>query len=233
MFLTWIFTRNGSPHLLDGTINAKHTVVITQDPSSVSSVLVPRSINGINGIEFSWSVWINIDDLQYLSGQYRHIFSKGNSDLQSNGLVYPNNAPGLYIEPFSNNLVLIMNTFDVIDQKIIIENIPLNKWINIIIRCKNTSLDVYINGLIAKSLQLEGVPKQNYGDVNVALNGGFSGLISDLWYYNYALGINEIQKINTNGPNTKMINSGSSAKNNMNFFSLRWYFYGNQDQFNP
>jgi len=26
---------------------------------------------------------------------------------------------------------------------------------------------------------MEGVPKQNYGDVNVALNGGFSGFISD------------------------------------------------------
>jgi len=231
--LTWVFTRNTSPHLLDGTINAKQTIIIPQDPSSNSSVMVPRSINGKNGIEFSWSVWIFIDDLQYLSGQYRHIFSKGNNNLQSNGLVYPNNAPGLYIDPYSNDLVVIMNTFDVIDQKVKIENIPLNKWVNVIIRCKNTTLDVYINGLITRSLNMEGVPKQNYGDVNVALNGGFSGFISDLWYYGYALGINEIQNINTNGPNLKMIGPVSLDKNKTNFFSLRWYFSGNKDQFNP
>ena len=45
-----------------------------------------------------------------------------------------------------------------------------------------------------------GVPKQNYGDVFVGLNGGFDGNVSNLWYYDYALGTAEIQRIVNSGP---------------------------------
>ena len=128
----------------------------------------------------------------------------------------------------------MMNTFNVINEEILIPDIPLNKWVNIIIRCKNTTLDVYVNGTIARSINLIGTPKQNYGDVYVAMNGGFNGYISNLWYYNYALGTAAIQKISEKGPNTKMI--GSSSGMNDKFFdylSLRWFFYGAGDTYNP
>ena len=75
-----------------------------------------------------------------------------------------------------------MNTFDVINKEIEVPNIPINKWVNVIIRCHTTTLDVYINGTLARSIELSGVPKQNYGDVYVAMNGGFDGYISNLWY---------------------------------------------------
>jgi hypothetical protein len=126
-----------------------------------------------------------------------------------------------------------MNTFHVINEEVRISDIPLNKWINVIIRCENTSLDIYINGLVAKSHILHGVPKQNYGDVYVAMNGGFSGFISNLWYYNYALGVSSIQKIMQKGPNTTMVGSSGKMVKNNNFLSLRLYFYGEGDEYNP
>ena len=110
---------------------------------------------------------------------------------------------------------------------------PLNKWVNVIIRCENTTLDVYINGTIARSLQLSGVPKQNYGDVYVAMNGGFTGNISNLWYYNYALGTAAIQQIASHGPNTTLINSSLTTTKPTDYLSLRWYFYGAGDSYNP
>ena len=79
---------------------------------------------------------------------------------------------------------------------------------------------------------LHGVPKQNYGNVYVGMNGGFSGNISNLWYYDYALGIAEIQRIVQKGPNTKLLSSSFSSKN-PNYLSLRWYFYGDNDSYNP
>jgi hypothetical protein len=115
----------------------------------------------------------------------------------------------------------------------------LNKWINVLIRCQNTTLDVYINGTITKSHELNGVPKQNYGNVYVAMNGGFSGYISNLWYYNYALGATDISNLVTKGPNTTVVSSGSSSGtdsislSNPNYLSLRWFFFGAGDQFNP
>jgi hypothetical protein len=229
--LSWFFGANESPRLINGMIDAKQLIVIPQDPSMKNSKPIVRSVNGPNGIEFTWSVWVFIDDTP--SSKYRHIFSKGNADVTETGLNFPNNAPGLYIMPNTNALKVIMNTYNNINEEVVIDDIPLNKWVNVIIRCRNTNLDVYINGTITKSLKLTSVPKQNYGDVNIALNGGFSGYISNLWYYNYALGTAAIYNLVKTGPNTRMSSKSAMSVKNANYLSLRWFFAGAGDQFNP
>ena len=229
----------GTPKLIDGMIDAKQLIVIQQDPSLTDSITITRSSNATEGIEFTWSVWIYIDDLTYNSGRYRCVFYKGNdyaknpNSQDSQGLNFPNNAPGLYISPNSNSLVVMMNTFNVINEEITIDNIPINKWVNVIIRCENNTLDIYVNGTIIKSHYLHGVPKQNYGDVYIAPNGGFSGYISNLWYYNYALGTTEIAKLTNNGPNTHMKGSNGLNIKKPDYLSLRWFFYGMGDAYNP
>jgi hypothetical protein len=126
-----------------------------------------------------------------------------------------------------------MNTFNVINEQITVEDIPLNKWVNVLIRCQNNILDIYINGTITKSHHLHGVPKQNYGDVYIAPNGGFSGYISNLWYYDYAMSTTAINKLVTKGPNTNMKGSNALKMKNPNYLSLRWFFNGSGDTFNP
>ena len=230
--ISYFLKPSSSPHLIDGMVDATQMIVFQQDPSNNGAVTVYRSTNATDGIEFTWSTWIFINNLND-SGTYKHIFSKGNSNIQENGLIHPNNAPGLYIAPNTNTLVVMMNTFNVINEEILIPDIPINKWVNVIIRCQNTTLDVYINGTIARSINLSGVPKQNYGDVYVAMNGGFNGYISNLWYYDYALGTSSIQRLSEKGPNTKMIGSNGLDDNMFNYLSLRWFFYGAGDSFNP
>ena len=233
--ISWLTKPAVSPKLINGMIDATQMVTFTQDPSLNGSVTIYRSNNANDGIEFTWSVWIFINNLQYLEGQYKHVFYKGNNNLESNGLNFPNNSPGLYIAPNTNALVVMMNTFNNINEETVIPDIPLNKWVNVIIRCQNNKLDVYINGTITRSVQLMGVPKQNYGDVYVAANGGFNGNISNLWYYNYALVTSEIASIASNGPNTTMTSTSSvnALAKDPNYLSLRWYFYGANDGYNP
>lgn len=232
--LGWFYSQsNGSPKLIDGMVDARQLIVIPQDPSQSGAITIERSVNATDGIEFTWSVWIFIDDLTYNSGKYKCVFYKGNDSIQETGLNFPNNAPGLYIAPNTNDLVVIMNTFNVINEQITISDIPLNKWVCVILRCENTKLDIYINGLIAKSHVLSGVPKQNYGEVFVAMNGGFSGNISDLRYFNHGLGIGEIQQIFKKGPNTRLLGSLKNGQKNSDYLSMRWYFYGEGDQYNP
>lgn len=231
--LSYFLKPNESPRLIDGMVDATQMIIYPQDPSSNGAVTIYRSVNANDGIEFTWSVWIFIDNLQTNAGIFKHIFSKGNSNLSENGIIQPNNAPGLYIAPNTNALVVIMNTFNVINEEVVIPDIPLNKWVNVIIRCENTTLDVYINGTIARSINLVGVPKQNYGDVYVAMNGGFDGYISNLWYYNYALGTAAIQKIINGGPDTTMISENGMSDKIYNYLSLRWFFYGAGDAYNP
>lgn len=231
--VSYFLSPEHSPHLIDGMIDAKNAIIFPQDPSGNQEVTIYRSVNERDGLEFTWSVWIYINSLQYLQGQYKHIFYKGNSNLAENGLNFPNNAPGLYLAPNNNELIVIMNTFDVINEEITIPNIPLNKWLNVIIRCQNKTFDVYVNGTIARSLKLTSVPKQNYGDVFVGMNGGFDGYISNLWYYNHALGTAAIQNIANNGPNTRMLGSNGMNLKDSNYLSLRWYFNGANNSYNP
>ena len=230
--LTRIMTNiNNNPKLINGMIDAKQLVIIPQNPSSNNSIIINRSINGPNGIEFTWSVWFFINDLTYNTGKYKHIFSKGNNmttSLDTKGLNFPNNAPGMYIYPKTNDLLIVMNTYETINQEITINDIPIGKWVNVILRCRNKTLDVYINGTITKSVNLNGVPKQNYGDVFVAMNGGFDGYISDLRYYDYSLGLSEISGLTFMGPNLEMSSSNSASLllKSPDYLSLRWYFYG-------
>ena len=231
--ISYIFKPSSSPHLINGMVDGKQLIVFPQDPSNNGAVTIYRSVNEGEGIEFTWSLWIFVNNLQYKEGQYKHIFHKGNSNLEENGLNFPNNAPGLYLAPNTNALIVMMNTYNEINKEILIPDIPINKWFNVIIRCKNTTLDIYANGTIVRSINLVGVPKQNYGDVYVGMNGGFDGNVSNLWYYNYALGTAAIQKLVSDGPNTTMIGNNGMNDKNRNYLSLRWFFYGAGDMFNP
>jgi len=222
-----------SPHLIDGMVDARHMLIFPQDPSGNDAVTIYRSVNESDGLEFTWSTWIFINSLQTNPGIYKHVFSKGNSDLTKNGMVQPNNAPGVYIAPNKNDLVVVMNTYNVINEEVVIPDIPINKWVNVIIRCQNTTMDVYINGTIARSINLVGVPKQNYGDVYVGMNGGFDGYVSNLWYYGYALGTGEIQNVVAQGPNTRLLGGNGIVDKMYDYLSLRWFFYGSGHAYNP
>ena len=205
-----------------------------QDPK-LSKKTTIRSRDEDYGIEFTWSIWIYVDDITTGAGKYRHIFHKGDnpSSIGEDGIVYPNNAPGLYIAPNTNALRVVMNTFNDYNEHIDIPDLPINKWVNVIIRCKNDVLDVYINGTITQSIELNGVPKQNYGDVWLCANGGFSGYVSNLWYYDYALGASKIAELFKNGPNRNMVGTGGMEFKKPDYLSLRWYFYGNENMYNP
>jgi hypothetical protein len=226
--LSSVFSYKNDPYLIKGMVDAKQMQIIPQDPTLDNSITLVRSTNEEEGIEFTYSTWIFIDDLEYNKGSYRHIFHKGNDNINYNGqtpgMNGPNNGPGLYIAPNTNSLVVVMNTFNTITNKVTIPDIPINKWLNIIIMVENRNLDVYINGLLTRRLALDGVPRQNYGDVFVAMNGGFSGYISELRYFNKTLGTSKIQSIVDNGPNLKMNGTSTITEATPRYLSMRWFF---------
>ena len=114
-----------------------------------------------------------------------------------------------------------MNTFGNMTETVEIDDIPLNKWINVVLRLEGNVMDVYINGNIALRHIFNSVPMQNYGDTYVNANGGYSGMISDLWYHNRALTAVEIMSIVNAGPN---LTAQDDMKVFPPYFSLRWFF---------
>lgn len=235
--LAWLFAPVTDPILINGMVDAKQMMKIPQDPSVNGAVPILRSQNQDEGLVFTWSVWMLVDDLQYRQNEYKHVFHKGNDDINVTkvpiGMNHPNNAPGLYIAPDRNALIVVMNTFENINEEIVIPDIPINKWINVIIRVDaQHKLDVYINGRLTRRHILTSVPRQNYGDVYVSMNGGFSGYTSSLRYFNEAIGTNKIQSIVDAGPNMNMIGS-DMTDSKPRYLSLRWFFAGANDMYNP
>jgi len=225
--LGYLVGPSANPYLVEGLIPGNVPLVIQQDPSVKGSIPIERANNERYGLEFSWSVWLNITDLGK-TGQYQHIFHKGDNNIQTEGdhigMNFPNNAPGLYLSPNTNELIVVMNTFTTINEEIKIPNIPMNKWLHLVIRIENNNLDAYINGTLSKRHILASVPKQNYGNVNVGLNGGFQGFLSDLRYFSHALQPGEIVSIVNDGPNltvNKLAPNGLSS--NPPYLSLQWY----------
>lgn len=217
----------GSPHLIDGMIDAKQMKVIQVDPNEKGSKPINRSVNEEGGIEFTWSVWLFVDDLDYMKGQFKHVFHKGNDDFKTSGdfkgLNYPNNSPGLYFMPQHNNMVVVINTFNDIVERVLIENIPLNKWYHVAIRAEGKNVDIYVNGTIVNRHVLKDVVRQNYDKVYMSMNGGFSGYTSDLWYYDYGLSTSELQALVDKGPNMTLL-TDSMMDGVPKYFSLRWFF---------
>jgi hypothetical protein len=236
------------PMLVNGLIDASESKIITQDPSIKGSIPLTRSVNQDGGIENTWSIWFFIRDVSAIGdNDLMHIFHKGDNVATYSKSTDPilrtvgsNTSPGVFFEKVkvlisSENAVepnvaqirlkIAMNKFntsggsrDVIN----IDNIPVRKWINLIIKTRNTTVDVYINGQLTKRQTMKGIPSQNYGNVYVAQNGGFAGNISDLQYFNYAVGTSEIQDIVTRGPN--LSTSDDSLKTLPRYLSSKWYF---------
>lgn len=230
VLLIGYFTKpKDNPILISGTMNAANEVIIYQDPNNTNSIPILRSNNQNTGIEFSWSIWIFVNDISPPSKppRYSNIFNKGTGVYDDNGLATVNNGPGLYLDNTQQQLLVAMNTVSSTNptEYMYIKDVPLRKWFQCTIRLENTLLDVYINGTIVGRLIMQDVPKQNYENVNVCRNGGFNGNIADLRYYDHALSVFEINNIVVWGRNTSASSAAgaSDATGFPYYLSNLWY----------
>lgn len=223
---------SSSPFMIEGKQSGSTADKFQQDPKNNDSILIRRSNNQSSGLEFTWSTWLYINDLK--SGNtHQHVFHKGVNEFDDSGIARINNAPGLYIVNKNTNesvntatLKVVMTTTDNSsnsNKDIEIDDIPIKKWVNVIIRMKNTTLDVYINGTVAGRMNLVNVPLQNYYDVFVGQNSGFLGDISNLQYFDHALNIFQITKIINAGPNTDPTAGSKKLLDNYNYLSTSWF----------
>ena len=109
-------------------------LVSGQDAQTINSNL-PRSMNEEDGVEFSYTAWILINDYTYGNSGDAVIFNRGNE------------TPKVYFNVKTNVLHIIQNTYGS-PEHIKIRNMPAEKMFHLGITVKQTSFDVYINGLL-------------------------------------------------------------------------------------
>ena len=202
LFMSYQDTLYNSPYLLEGIKNGKNALVISQNPENPSHIPIVRSQNK-EGIQFTYDFWVMIENFGYKSGEWKHIFHKGNAES------YPNRAPGVWLHPNTNAVRIYMNTQSNILEYVDIENIPGRKWLHMSIVLNDKDLDVYVNGYLKVRKVLSSVPKQNNGDFWINMFGGFEGNIARIRYYSRAITTDEILANVRKGPgNTACIDTG-------------------------
>ena len=226
-----------NPMIINGQINGTKQMIITQNPANKSSVLITRSNNQRTGIEFTWSIWINISKTGSAGSTvtpdwHSPVFVKGDISLPNDGInqyCSLNNGPGVYLGKPSdpNHLYILMDTIEtpaISSPPLVIDipNLPTD-YFHLAVRCQNTYIDVYINGNLVKRHNLMNVPKQNYYDIAVAPYNGFNGSLSNLQYFSYGLNVIDLNKIVKAGPNMKDITQGAPSSNAVNAVSTQWY----------
>ena len=108
---------------------------------------------------------------------------------------------------------------------IYVDGIPIKKWVCVVIRVTSQNIvDIYINGNLTKRHKLSNIIKQNYDNLYVNYNGGFDGAISNLKYYNYAIGTFEINSIMYKGPNLTTSKKSKLKDSKGDYLSTNWYF---------
>jgi len=149
--------------LLPYTYNAEEkTITVSQNPNLKGSKTIYFSDNERSGTEFSYSFYILVHPSTFQQGHKGlfHIFHKGYSRQ------FPLLAPGVYMRSDTNTLRVYMNTYKTWNNFTEVENIPIGKWVHIVIACKENALEIYINGNLTKKMSFDGyVPYQNYQDV--------------------------------------------------------------------
>jgi hypothetical protein len=184
-----------TPLLIDGS--GKDAKIQRTEPGS-------RISKSPIGVQFSYTFWIYVDDMNYNYGKAKHILHFGDSE----GTKY---CPGIWIYPETNNLYVRVNSYvDVnipstdfrsrIQDPCDVSDIPIQRWVCIGVVLNNRTLDVYVDGQLRRSCELDGVVKIPDGaNLYINKNGGFSGKIANLRYYNRAISSTEVSSVNARG----------------------------------
>lgn len=159
------------------------TLVSKHDARSLDIISANKLPAGITA-DYTYSIWMYINDWNYRFGEAKVIF----------GRVDQNNdpSPSVTLAPSNNNLNVTMAVYP--NEKTesngnqtlytcSVQDVPLQRWTNLIMALNNRALDLYLDGKLIKTCVMPGVPKMNpTSNILLCPDGGFSGYISKFQY---------------------------------------------------
>jgi hypothetical protein len=183
-------TKSKTTTLLSGT---QMTIINSTDLDGNSS--------GVSTTNFSYSIWFYVNDWNYRYGEPKVIFERTTSsnpvNNNINNLITLNPCPLVSLGEISNDLNIVMSVYPSTPsstgsstgssykiQACTVSNVPIQKWVNLLISVYGRSLDVYLDGKLVKTFVLDGTASiNNTSNVYITPNGGFNGWTSSFNYY--------------------------------------------------
>lgn len=150
-----------------------------------------------NNYQFTWVFWIYVNGFDpqnkpnndwgsYRFGKYKHILSRGSSDIKD-GTVH-NAYPGFFLKPKDNSIACLLSTTGGSTVQLDLNNIPMNSWFQVALTLEESTLTLFMNGRLVRTLILKDkpyfLPNQN---VYITNDGGFAGKLYKVSYFNNVL----------------------------------------------
>lgn len=192
--IRYIFSSNNTLSSL-----SSGTTMQTIDAGSLTKGSVANSSN------FTYSIWFYINDWNYKYGENKVLFGRmgGLTDTTGSSVSGVSGAkpcPAVVLGSIENNLSIMLTCYpgsgsvlssgDVrsSDGSIVhtcsVSNVPIQKWVNLLISTYGRTLDVYLDGKLVTTCVLPGVAMINQNaNVYVTPVGGFAGWTSKFQYF--------------------------------------------------
>jgi len=135
---------------------------------------------------FTYSIWFYIEDWNYRYGQPKVVFGRINKNREP--------QPSVTLGATRNDLVISLSCYpqdgsggNSTVHNCKLQNIPIQKWNHLLFSVYGKSMDVYLDGKLARTCILPGTAKiTDASNLYVTPGGGFSGSTSRLQYWDTA-----------------------------------------------
>jgi hypothetical protein len=178
-------------------------MLIKLHPALQSKVIQKQSIPAITTSDYTIATWIFINDWSRNYGEEKNVLSRFYTDNNDDNKKKP--APSFVLDGHTNNLHIKMSYFPASGNSsskseihnCTIRGLPLQKWCCVIMTINNRVMDIYLDGKLTKTCVIPGVPQSGLNsdmyisEISEQFAGtklpGFSGFLSDLRVYKYAI----------------------------------------------
>ena len=203
-----------------------YQMVDTPIAANIPTVIASTNLPAIkSNSSFTISTWIYIQDWNYRFGNLKNILTY-NQTGADNPLTFN-------LDAFENNLLINYNTFssNALDsnrttKQIVINNVNIQKWVNIVCCFSANKVDTYINGKLVDTTinQFPLYVTTTQGDITLGKSGGYSGSISNTRYYKKFLSPSEVWDVYTSGYSDNLLG------NFLNRYKASFVFYQDNNE---
>jgi len=161
--------------------------------------IAATSITNPTATNFTYSIWFYINGWNYNFDQHKVIFARLLPSAMVNATSSPNTCPSqqdlrnsspcplVTLTPFTNDIEISMSVFNENNSEpatAFISNVPIQKWVNLLISVYGRTLDVYMDGKLTKTVVLPGtanIPANE--NLYITPCGGFDGWTTKFQYF--------------------------------------------------
>ncbi len=214
----YVFSDTTSSVLYSGG-NAKNV-------KKVEATMLPANKQSVN---FTFSICVYVNNWQYRYGVEKVIYRRIDDSGQNSST-----SPQVSLGAATNQLAITIDTCPATGtvctstpNSWTVNNIPIQKWCNIIVSTNNRAVDTYIDGKLVNTHVLINVPKMNKNaPIYVTPDGGFSGNTSKFRYLARTISPREAYEIYREGP------GGNWLSDLLNQYKLKLSFLKGSEEIN-